>query len=110
MPTETELRQLGYTRERFVQDTPGHVYAGQGCQECLDTGYQGRSGIYELLVIDDEIRNLIMDNVDSNSIKKRAIGRGMTTLRDDGARKVMLGLTSIAEILRVTQDDMLALE
>ena len=51
-----------------------------------------------------------MDNVDSNSIKKRAIGRGMTTLRDDGARKVMLGLTSIAEILRVTQDDMLALE
>ncbi|MSP71608.1 MAG: type II secretion system protein GspE [Myxococcales bacterium] len=110
VPTETELRQLGYTRERFVQDTPGHVYAGQGCQECLDTGYQGRSGIYELLVIDDEIRTLIMDNVDSNSIKKRAIGRGMTTLRDDGARKVMLGLTSIAEILRVTQDDMLALE
>jgi len=51
-----------------------------------------------------------MDNIDSNSIKKRAIGKGMLTLRDDGARKVMLGDTSIAEILRVTQDDMLGLE
>jgi general secretion pathway protein E len=110
VPTESELRQLGFTRERFLEVTPGHVYAPTGCQECLDTGYMGRTGIYELLVVDDEIRQLIMDNIDSNSIKKRAIGKGMLTLRDDGARKVMLGDTSIAEILRVTQDDMLGLE
>jgi general secretion pathway protein E len=70
----------------------------------------GRTGIYELLVVDDDIRQLIMDNVDSNTIKKRAIAKGMLTLRDDGARKVMRGDTSIAEILRVTQDDMLGLE
>jgi general secretion pathway protein E len=110
VPTEVELRQLGYTREKFLAETPGHVYAPQGCQECLDTGYMGRSGIYELLVVDDEIRQLIMENIDSNSIKKRAISKGMTTLRDDGARRIMTGDTSIAEILRVTQDDMLALE
>jgi len=110
VPTESELKQLGFTRERFLEVTPGHVYAPTGCQECLDTGYMGRTGIYELLVVDDEIRQLIMDNIDSNSIKKRAIGKGMLTLRDDGARKVMLGDTSIAEILRVTQDDMLGLE
>jgi general secretion pathway protein E len=110
VPTESELRQLGYSRERFLEVTPGHVYAATGCQECLDTGYMGRTGIYELLVVDDEIRQLIMDNVDSNSIKKRAIAKGMLTLRDDGGRKVMRGDTSIAEILRVTQDDMLALD
>jgi len=110
VPTETELRQLGFTREKFLADTPGHVYAPQGCQECLDTGFMGRTGIYELLVVDDEIRQLIMENIDSNTIKKRAIGKGMTTLRDDGARRVMMGDTSISEILRVTQDDMLALE
>jgi general secretion pathway protein E len=110
VPTESELKQLGFTRERFLEVTPGHVYAPTGCQECLDTGYMGRTGIYELLVVDDEIRQLIMDNIDSNSIKKRAIAKGMLTLRDDGARKVMKGDTSIAEILRVTQDDMLGLE
>ena len=110
VPTESELRQLSYTRERFLEMTPGHVYTQTGCQDCLDTGYLGRTGIYEMLVVDDEIRQLIMENVDSNSIKKRAIQKGMLTLRDDGARKVMRGETSIAEILRVTQDDMLALD
>jgi general secretion pathway protein E len=84
VPTESELKQLGFTRERFLEVTPGHVYAPTGCQECLDTGYMGRTGIYELLVVDDEIRQLIMDNIDSNSIKKRAIAKGMLTLRDDG--------------------------
>ncbi len=110
VPTESELKQLGFTRDRFLEVTPGHVYAPTGCQECLDTGYMGRTGIYELMVVDDEIRQLIMENTDSTTIKKRAIGKGMLTLRDDGARKVMLGETSIAEILRVTQDDMLGLE
>ena len=110
VPTDTELQQLGYTRERLDAETGGQVYAPNGCEECLHTGYQGRTGIYELLVVDDEIRNLIMQNVDSNSIKKRAIKKGMMTLRDDGTRKVISGETSIAEILRVTQDDLLALD
>lgn len=110
VPNEIELTQLGFTRDEFLARTPGHVYQGAGCDECLDTGFRGRTGIYELMVVDDDIRPLIMNNVDSNSIKKAAIRKGMTTMRDDGARKVMLGDTSISEILRVTQDDMLSFE
>jgi len=110
VPTETELAQLGYTRERFLAETPGHVYRATGCQECLDNGYTGRTGIYELLMVDDEVRHLVMQNVDSNTLKKHAIRNGMTTLRDDGALKVMQGITTIEEVLRVTQDDMLSLD
>ena len=61
-------------------------------------------------MVDDEIRALIMSNVDSNTIKKRAITKGMLTLRDDGTRKVFSGETSIAEVLRVTQDDLLSFD
>ncbi len=111
VPTEVELSQLGYSRARFTEVTPGYVFRGKGCQECLDTGFMGRTGIYELLLVDDDIRELIMQNVGSNQIKKVAIKeKGMLTLRDDGARKVMRGETAISEVLRVTQDDMLDLE
>ena len=110
VPLETELAQLGLTRERLQALGSGYVYAPVGCQECRDTGYRGRTGIYELLVIDDDVRPLIMENKDSGTIKKTAIKKGMQTLRDDGARKVMAGETSMAEILRVTQDDLLDLE
>jgi general secretion pathway protein E len=112
VPTEVELEQLGLSRQAVAEQSPdGHVYAARGCEECLDSGYAGRTGIYELLRVDDDIRALIMANVDSNTIKKAAIkDKGMQTLRDDGARKVLAGETSIAEVLRVTQDDMLSLE
>ena len=112
VPTEVELEQLGITRQQVAEQSPdGHVYAARGCEECLDSGYAGRTGIYELLRVDDEIRGLIMKNVDSNTLKKFAIQeKGMLTLRDDGARKVLSGETSIAEVLRVTQDDLLSLE
>jgi general secretion pathway protein E len=110
VPLESELIQLGWTRERFQRDSSGFVYAPVGCQECRDTGYRGRTGIYELLVIDDDVRPLIMENKDSGTIKKMGIRKGMQTLRDDGAIKVMSGETTIAEILRVTQDDLLDLE
>jgi general secretion pathway protein E len=110
VPTDLELGQLGFTRERFLAETPGFVYQPRGCSECLGNGFKGRTGIYELLLVDDEIRSLIMANVDSNSIKKRAITKGMYTLRDDGTRKIFNGETSISEILRVTQDDMLSFD
>jgi general secretion pathway protein E len=110
-PTDLELEQLGYTREQFLIDSPdGVVYEGRGCSECKGNGYRGRTGIYELLAVDDEIRALIMANVDSNTIKKKAIIKGMKTLRDDGTRKVLLGETTIAEVLRVTQDDLLSFD
>ncbi|MBU0554299.1 type II secretion system ATPase GspE [Myxococcota bacterium] len=111
VPSEDDLMQLGYTRERFLRMTPGYVFRPKGCQECLDSGFKGRSGIYELILVDDDIRGLITKNVPSNEIKKMAImKKGMLTLRDDGARRVMMGDTSIAEVLRVTQDDNLDLE
>jgi general secretion pathway protein E len=110
-PSDFELQQLGYTRERFLKECPsGIVFEPKGCPECLNNGYRGRTGIYELLIVDDEIRALIMQNVDSGRIKKKAIIRGMKTLRDDGTRKVLLGETSMAEILRVTQDDLLSFD
>ena len=107
VPTEGELSQLGYDRDRFLRETPGHVYRAVGCQECLDSGYRSRTGIFELLVVDEELRQHIMQNVDSNTLKKYAAAKGMTTLRDDGARKVMLGETTIEEVFRVTQDETL---
>ena len=69
-------------------------------------GYRGRTGIYELLVLDDDIRQLVLKNVDSGTVKKKAMEKGMLTLLDDGALKVARGETTIAEILSVTQEDL----
>ena len=110
VPTDLELNQLGYSRERFLEETAGHVYQPRGCSECMGSGFRGRTGIFELLIVSDEIRALIMANVDSNTIKKKAIVNGMRTLRDDGSLKVMQGVTSISEVLRVTQDDLLSFD
>ncbi len=82
----------------------GSFYRGKGCGACLHTGYRGRTGIYELLVIDDSIRNLIMSGADSNAIKRQAIQQGMLTLLQDGASKVATGVTTVDEVLRVTQE------
>jgi len=101
--SEEEVRELGLSPE-MIGPHP-KFWRGEGCPKCLETGYQGRTGIYELITPTDEVRQLILQNVDSNSIKKRAMAQGMRTLREDGARKVLAGLTSSAEVLRVTQED-----
>ncbi len=103
-PPMEELRQLGVTMD-MLEDNP--VYRiGPGCEACKLTGYRGRLGIHELLIIDDEVRNLIMRSADSSEIRRAAAAKGMTTLREDGADKIMRGLTTIDEVLRVTQDDL----
>ena len=66
----------------------------------------GALGIYEMMMMDDEIRQLVLKNVDSGTIKKAAVSKGMRTLMEDGARKILRGQTSIAEVLSVTQEDM----
>ena len=76
-----------------------------GCSECLNTGYRGRTGIYELLTVNDRIRNMIVQNLSSSEIRNAAIENGMTTLRADGASKFLQGLTSLEEVVRITQDD-----
>ncbi|MFO8057891.1 MAG: type II secretion system ATPase GspE [bacterium] len=82
-------------------------YRPNGCPECLNTGFVGRSAIYEMLVVDDDMRELINQNTDSNTIKRKAREKGMLTLREDAARKVLSGDTSLSEIVRVTQEDIL---
>lgn len=98
-----EVRELGLSTE-MVGPAPT-FWRGRGCGNCLNTGYRGRCGIHEMMIPTDDIRQLILQNVDSNSIKKKAMQQGMRTLREDGARKVLAGITSSAEVLRVTAED-----
>jgi general secretion pathway protein E len=79
--------------------------AGPGCDGCKGTGYRGRTGIHELLVIDDDVRALVMQRSDAAQVRRLAVGRGMMTLRDDGAAKIRDGITTTEEVLRVTQED-----
>jgi general secretion pathway protein E len=103
-PSDEELERLEIARSQLA----GRPFArGRGCTACVNTGYQGREGIYEIMLIGDEIRGLILKNVDSSTIKRAAVAKGMATLRDDGARKVLAGVTTSAEVLRVTQADTL---
>ena len=103
-PTEVELNKVGLTMADI--DTNSIIYKPNGCEECLNNGYSGRTGIYELMLISDEIKTLINKNEDANLIKNLAKENGMKTLREDGARKVLQGITSVEEVLRVTQDDL----
>ncbi|MEW6273152.1 MAG: type II secretion system ATPase GspE [Thermodesulfobacteriota bacterium] len=79
--------------------------AGPGCESCKGTGYRGRSGIHELLVLDDAVRSLVMQRSDAAAVRRHATSHGMPTLREDGAAKVAAGLTTVEEVLRVTQED-----
>lgn len=102
-PDAETLSELGIT-EADVRQYGGHLYHGRGCEACRYTGYRGRTGIYELLVIDDPVRNLIMQRANANMIKTTAVQRGMRTLLQDGARKILEGRTTAEEVLRVTQE------
>jgi general secretion pathway protein E/type IV pilus assembly protein PilB len=75
---------------------------GKGCSDCNKTGYRGRFGIFEIFVIDDEARKLIYDKVPASVLRTRAREMGMRTLREDGARKVLAGMTSPEEVIRAT--------
>lgn len=77
------------------------LYRGTGCSFCKNTGYYGRTSIYELIVLDEEIRSLIISKAPSNVIKNTAIKKGMKTLKDSGLKKVMQGITTIEEVIRV---------
>jgi len=103
-PTREEMEELGIAPQRLMGKT---IYKlGQGCAQCKRTGYRGRTGIHELLVVDDEVRTLVMKSADAATIRRAATARGMNTLREDGADKVVEGMTTIEEILRVTQEDL----
>ena len=113
-PTEHELRELGLLSAdaRFSDSqrngtAEAKFFIGAGCDRCFQTGYRGRTGIYELMLISEEIQDLIYRRESAGAVKKAALNAGLQTLRMDGARKVIEGTTTISEVLRVTQADVI---
>ena len=103
IPSEAELSLLSVTREQMGEK---RLYrAGPGCERCFNAGYKDRIGVYELLVFDDDIRNLMLQTQDAKAIKKMSVEKGMTTLREAAIQKVIQGVTSLEEALRMTQTD-----
>jgi len=99
-PSKADLDALG------IEAPPGtELFRGKGCDECRGTGYRGRSGIYELFTIDEDARSLILRRASTRDIRQHAIQRGMVTLRVDGYKRACEGVTTVEEILRVTQED-----
>jgi len=98
-PTD-EMREF-LTLQGFA---PDNTFKGAGCDKCRRTGYSGRLGIYELLVMDDSLRDTVTSNPDVTLLRKLCRERGLVTLRQDGFDKVLKGLTTVDEILRVTEN------
>lgn len=105
VPNSFELKEIGITADEAKTHK---IYKATGCAACANTGYQGRLGIYEIMPVDDKIRQLISKNADAGAIRKAASGNGVKFLRVDGSRKVLQGLTSVEEVLRVTQEESLS--
>ncbi len=82
------------------------AYRGTGCEECRGTGYRGRTGIFELMILDGEMRSLIIERANADIIRQKAVEKGMQVLRDSGWEKVKEGVTTIEEVLRVSQEGM----
>ena len=101
-PSASELKSLNIHPDALKDATPRK---GKGCDNCNRTGYRGRFGIFEIFTIDDEARKLIYEKVPSSVLRIRAREMGMRTLREDGARKVLAGLTSPEEVIRATVGD-----
>jgi len=101
-PTENEFRELGINAEQ----AKGQFFVGAGCSKCFNTGYKGRTGIYELMMVDEKIREMVNERKSAGVIKQKAIESGLQTLRMYGAKKVLAGATTVAEVLRVTQADL----
>lgn len=95
-PTKEELRELGLEGEHML-------YRGRGCDMCMGTGYRGRTGIYEVLEMDDELKSLITKVQDANLIRKKAKERGFRTMQEDGIEKVLKGITTTQELLRAVR-------
>jgi len=99
---EKDAQTLGVTAAQTMEGT---IFGPQGCDQCRDVGYRGRMGLFEILQVDDEICQLINQNLTTPSLKRRAREMGMRTLREDGVRKVLSGLTSTSEVLGSTMND-----
>lgn len=110
LPTDEELKDIGLEDRGQRTKDEGQkskitFCCGKGCVKCKKTGYKGRIGIYELMIIDDDIRHLIIGRTATEEIRKKAIAAGMITMMDDGIEKIRTGLTTVEEVLRVTREE-----
>ena len=99
-PSPEQWREIG-----LAGSPSGSFYQAPGCPACMSTGYRGRAGIFEILVVDDRLRALILTRADSEGIREHALARGMRTILASGAAKVREGVTSVEEVLRVTREE-----
>ncbi len=101
-PTKEELEMIGLDPSKVKGK---EIFKGKGCSHCRNTGYHGRTGIFELILMSRVIRGLVFENANEDVIRQKALEEGMVSLRDNGIRKIFAGETSIAEILRSTFED-----
>ncbi len=99
-PSDIYLKSIGVAPERFNQ---GNIYKAVGCENCIHTGYRGRIGIFEIMLLTEKLKSMILKTFDSTRIKNQALQDKMISLRHDGLMKVLDGVTTIEEVLRVTQ-------
>ena len=102
---EPELKEITALGLDPAQYQGTKIFRGTGCQRCNRSGYKGRKGLFEIFKLDDEIQQMIFDNRPARDLRERARETGMRTLREDGVRKVLAGITTVAEVLRVTMGD-----
>ncbi len=98
-PDDTLLERMGIDRLRLT----GPLYRAVGCPDCFHTGYRGRMCIFELMVLDAAMKHLVLHTFDAHRIQMEARSLGMVPLREDGIRKVVEGMTTLEEVLRVTE-------
>jgi type IV pilus assembly protein PilB len=99
-PTEKELSAVQWNYEQFGE--PGSLWQAVGCRSCAQTGYRGRLALNEVMPVSEQIERMAVEHASASEIKKVAVAEGMVTLRDDGLRKALDGLTTLEEMLRVT--------
>ncbi len=100
VPDEESLANAGISRDLLAEHV---LYRKKGCHACMKTGYRGRTAIFEIMLLEDDIKHLILKTSDSNQINDLALRHGMTNLLHDGAQKVLAGITTIEEVFRVTR-------
>ncbi len=101
----TYLAESGFPLAELAGETPPRIVRGTGCDSCRQTGYQGRTAIYEICVMSERLKRLILQKTGGSDLKAAAVADGMQTLRQDGWRRVLAGQTTVEEVVRVTQED-----
>ncbi len=105
-PAPAELSRVGI-RPGDIAGRQVYRAASKGCKNCRSTGYRGRTAIHELMVMDDDVRGLVMKNADASTIRRACTSKGMKVLRENGTDRVLAGETTFEELLRITQEDIL---